>query len=203
MAPRGGDWGPSRPTRRRSSKQSIEIILTDRQKGQVKEQTGRDMDVLELSDGEGFLHSSMPLKTPDDITILAIRKARLLNDGDKDQEDWLHDLAKDQDDASEEARKIKALEKQIAKDTKKQQKKLEDKFAVIQDGKDLKKEKAKAKAKKQKQEEKAARKADKASAREDVAAEKAAAKERRAGGRKSSARRARKGAKKGRKRRSS
>lgn len=97
---------------------SCEIELTPEQQAIVKAQTGRDMKVLVLEDGDGQYARHMRGSHPDDFTIIAIRQAERLNTYDADYHQYLEELAAWQEslnapdpaDAMVEAAQIAALQ---------------------------------------------------------------------------------------------
>lgn len=70
-----------------------EVCLTPAQRAYVKSETGRDMEVLVLSDKDGGVTRSMSERTPEAFTVLAVRQARLLNAYDEDYHAYLVALA--------------------------------------------------------------------------------------------------------------
>jgi len=70
----------------------IEIKLTDSQREIVKKETGRDMDVLVLSDEDGSITHGMADSTPEDFTVMAIRQANRLNEYEDDYQQYLIEL---------------------------------------------------------------------------------------------------------------
>lgn len=97
---------------------SCEIELTKEQQAIVKAETGRDMKVLVLEDGDGTLARHMRDSNPEDFTIMAIRQAARLNEYDADYHKYLEELAAWQEslnepdpaDAMVEAAQIAALQ---------------------------------------------------------------------------------------------
>lgn len=74
-----------------------EVALTPEQQRIVKEQTGRDMDVLILEDKSGLYTKRMPDSDPEEFTVLAIKQAKLLNRYDEEYTEYLNELADYQD----------------------------------------------------------------------------------------------------------
>ena len=70
----------------------VEIKLTPQQRAVVKKETGRDMDVLILSDEDGFITHGMSRSKPDDFTVIAIRQAARLNEYEADYHQYLVEL---------------------------------------------------------------------------------------------------------------
>ncbi len=70
----------------------VEIKLTPAQKDIVKKETGRDMDVLILSDEDGEITHGMSSSTPEDFTVMAIRQANRLNEYEDDYRQYLIEL---------------------------------------------------------------------------------------------------------------
>lgn len=97
---------------------ACEIELTPQQQAIVKAETGREMKVLVLEDGDGNFARHMSGSSPDDFTILAIRQATRLNEYDADYHKYLEALAAwqaslnepDPADAMVEAAQIAALQ---------------------------------------------------------------------------------------------
>ena len=69
------------------------VRLTKQQQELVLKLTGRKMDEVVLFDENGHETDSMPLRTPDDITIFAVRQANILNDYDQAYHEYLLALA--------------------------------------------------------------------------------------------------------------
>lgn len=74
-----------------------EIALTPEQQKIVLRETGREMNVLILSDEDGDITRNMTGADPDQFTMQAIHQAELLNEYDEDYHQYLQDLAEYQD----------------------------------------------------------------------------------------------------------
>ena len=125
---------------------SVRILLTPGQRERVKALTGRDFEVLELGDPRGTLAAKLPGMKPPEVELLAIRKARRLNTADEAQHAWLVELARAQDEDAERAARAARVEDEIAKDIKREQKRVEAEFTLLAAGKALPKKGAKGAA---------------------------------------------------------
>lgn len=93
---------PEAPDQQESTDPITTIMLSKEQQAIVKEETGRDMESMEIEDPEGFYFETMPNRDPDDILQAAILEAKRLNEEDAEMFAYLVALAKWQDEEEPE-----------------------------------------------------------------------------------------------------
>ena len=125
----------------------VRILLTQGQRARVKELTGRDLEVVEIGDPKGRLAGKMPRMTPPEVELLAIRKAKRLNEEEEAEHEWVVELAKAQDEETGRARRMAEMEAEIQADIKKEEKRVAAEFKLLAAGEELPGKKGKGKGK--------------------------------------------------------
>ena len=88
---------PEEPTRPPKPAHICRVLLTPEQQEAVKKETGRDMEYVEIPDEDYFISRSMPDKTPDEVTLHAIRMAQIENEWEEQWREYIVELAAWQD----------------------------------------------------------------------------------------------------------
>ncbi len=98
------------------------IVLTPTQRVGVREQTGREMDFVDIPDDDGFFGERMPFRTPDDVHVYAVRHAEELNAWDAEMHAYLVALAIWQDEEEDEEQvRLEATEEEAVDQAEKLQ----------------------------------------------------------------------------------